>query len=274
MTSAYETRTRTATQITRRDARALTARTAAPAQTRLSRRRGVLSVFAGVAAFGFLAAYLVPTTAALAEGVATSSYDTAQADAQVYVAAANLTPAGSVQYGSYEVELVPQADGAPHPKAPVDEWVAYAESKDISVPEGATRDEVIALVDKAAEEAAKAAEQPTVAAASGGGAPAAAVQVPFYTGGGSKEQWMAAAGIAQGDWGYVDYIVSRESGWNPNATNASSGACGLVQALPCSKVPGGGYDPVANLTWANGYAVGRYGSWANAYAFWTSNHWW
>ncbi len=74
-------------------------------------------------------------------------------------------------------------------------------------------------------------------------------------------EWMAAAGIASSDWGYVDYIVSRESGWNPNATNSSSGACGLVQALPCSKVPGNGYDPVDNLRWGNGYAVGRYGSW-------------
>lgn len=97
---------------------------------------------------------------------------------------------------------------------------------------------------------------------------------PRYTGGGSKEQWMAAAGIASGDWAYVDYIVSKESGWNPNATNQSSGACGLVQALPCSKVPGNGYDPVDNLRWGNGYAVGRYGSWAGAYDFWTRNHWW
>lgn len=97
---------------------------------------------------------------------------------------------------------------------------------------------------------------------------------PFYTGGGAPAEWMAAAGIASGDWGYVDYIVSRESGWNPNATNSSSGACGLVQALPCSKVPGNGYNPVDNLRWANGYATGRYGSWAAAYAFWTSNHWW
>ncbi|WP_259608046.1 MULTISPECIES: transglycosylase SLT domain-containing protein [Microbacterium] len=97
---------------------------------------------------------------------------------------------------------------------------------------------------------------------------------PFYTGGGSKEEWMAAAGIAPADWPYVDYIVSRESGWNPNATNSSSGACGLVQALPCSKVPGNGYDPVDNLRWADGYATGRYGSWAGAYAFWTNNHWW
>ncbi|MDF2562759.1 MAG: hypothetical protein K0R99_4205, partial [Microbacterium sp.] len=32
--------------------------------------------------------------------------------------------------------------------------------------------------------------------------------------------------------------------------------------------------PVDNLRWANGYAVGRYGSWGEAYAFWSSNHWW
>lgn len=102
----------------------------------------------------------------------------------------------------------------------------------------------------------------------------APAQPPRYTGGGSKEEWMAAAGIAGSDWPYVDYIVSKESGWNPNATNKSSGACGLVQALPCSKVPGNGYDPVDNLRWGNGYAVGRYGSWAGAYNFWTRNHWW
>jgi len=96
----------------------------------------------------------------------------------------------------------------------------------------------------------------------------------FYSGGGAPGEWMAAAGISEADMGYVDYIVSRESGWNPNATNRSSGACGLVQALPCSKVPGNGYDPVDNLRWATGYATGRYGSWAGAYAFWTNNHWW
>lgn len=104
--------------------------------------------------------------------------------------------------------------------------------------------------------------------------PATATVIPQYTGGGSPAEWMAAAGIPESDWGYVDYIAKRESGWNPNATNKSSGACGVIQANPCSKVPGGGYDPVANLTWANGYANGRYGSWAQAYAFWTTNHWW
>lgn len=114
---------------------------------------------------------------------------------------------------------------------------------------------------------------PVVEADTGGGSPAMAAR-PLYSGGGSKTEWMTAAGIAQGDWGFVDYIVSRESSWNPNATNASSGACGLIQAYPCSKVPGNGYNPVDNLRWGNGYAVGRYGSWSAAYDFWTSNHWW
>ncbi len=103
--------------------------------------------------------------------------------------------------------------------------------------------------------------------------PTVAFAPPQYTGGGSPAEWMAAAGIAESDWGYVDYIVRKESGWNPNATNRSSGACGLVQVYPCSKLANA-YDPVVNLGWANGYANGRYGSWAGAYDFWIRNNWW
>jgi len=112
-----------------------------------------------------------------------------------------------------------------------------------------------------------------------GGAPTPTPGLPPYTGGGSPAKWMAEAGIAESDWRYVDYIVTRESGWNPNATNSSSGACGLVQALPCSKVPGNGYDPVDNLRWATSYAntcvPGRmYCGWKGAYDFWIANNWW
>lgn len=116
--------------------------------------------------------------------------------------------------------------------------------------------------------------EPTKSPESADAAAAAPAAPPRYEGGGSPAEWMAAAGIAEADWGYVDFIAQKESGWNPNATNPSSGACGLIQALPCSKVPGSGYNPVDNLRWANGYATDRYGSWAGAYAFWTSNHWW
>ncbi len=93
-----------------------------------------------------------------------------------------------------------------------------------------------------------------------------------YTGGGSKTEWLAASNISQENWGYADFLVSRESGWNPNATNASSGACGLAQALPCNKVPGNPYNPVDSLNWMNGY-VNRYGGWEGAYNFWVSHRW-
>lgn len=90
---------------------------------------------------------------------------------------------------------------------------------------------------------------------------------------GGKYDWMAAAGIPERDWKYVDYIVSRESGWNPSAVNRSSGACGLVQALPCSKLGSNWRDPVHALRWQHNYVKSRYGGYAGAYSFWTRNHW-
>ncbi len=94
-----------------------------------------------------------------------------------------------------------------------------------------------------------------------------------YTGGGSKTDWLAASNVPQDSWGYADFMVARESGWNPNALNKSSGACGLAQALPCSKLGPNWNDPVVALNWMNGYVNGRYGGWEQAYNFWQQNHW-
>jgi len=91
---------------------------------------------------------------------------------------------------------------------------------------------------------------------------------------GSKLEWLKSSGIPESDWQYVDYIISHESGWNPLARNASSGAGGLPQALPYSKTGCAWGDAVCQLKWANNYAIGRYGSWARAYNFWVSNRYW
>ena len=91
---------------------------------------------------------------------------------------------------------------------------------------------------------------------------------------GGKYDWMAAAGISPADYAAVDYIISKESSWNPNATNAQSGAHGLPQALPYSKTNCGWTDAVCQLKWADNYAKSRYGGWWSAYNFWRSNHWW
>ncbi|WP_405011798.1 transglycosylase SLT domain-containing protein [Kitasatospora sp. NBC_01539] len=72
-------------------------------------------------------------------------------------------------------------------------------------------------------------------------------------------------------------IVKRESGWNYTATNASSGAYGLVQALPGSKMASAGADwrtnPATQIKWGLNYMNSRYGSPCGAWSFWQSHHW-
>jgi uncharacterized protein YabE (DUF348 family) len=102
---------------------------------------------------------------------------------------------------------------------------------------------------------------------------------------------MALAGIAPGDYQYVDYIVSRESGWCPTKAQGQYGGCppysgsvpsyggyGLCQSTPGSKMASAGADwatnPITQLKWCSGYAIGRYGSWAAAYNHWVSYHNW
>lgn len=201
----------------------------ATAQSRA--KQNTRAALAVLAAAGFIAAYIVPASVALADAPepaqsASTAWATTVDGAQSLLVADDAAGA-TLSRGTYETYVAPKPEPTPEPTA---ETTSSSSSE--------------------------------------------YYEAPMYSGGGTAQDWMTAAGIAQSDWGYVDYIVTHESGWNPNATNPSSGACGLVQALPCSKVPGGGYDPVANLTWANGYAVSRYGSWSGAYSFWISNSWW
>jgi hypothetical protein len=72
-------------------------------------------------------------------------------------------------------------------------------------------------------------------------------------------------------------IVEHESGWNVTATNSSSGAYGLVQALPGSKMATAGSDWKTNaktqIKWGLDYMNSRYGSPTAAWAFWQANGW-
>lgn len=65
-------------------------------------------------------------------------------------------------------------------------------------------------------------------------------------------------------------IVRVESNFNPYAVNASSGACGLFQRLPCSVTLG---DVDGQIADGLAYVNARYGSPAGAWAFWQLNHW-
>ncbi|MFF1920696.1 lytic transglycosylase domain-containing protein [Streptomyces sp. NPDC058221] len=72
-------------------------------------------------------------------------------------------------------------------------------------------------------------------------------------------------------------IVNHESSWNYRASNASSGAYGLVQALPGSKMASAGADwqtnPATQIKWGLNYMDSRYGSPCGAWSFWQANNW-
>lgn len=94
----------------------------------------------------------------------------------------------------------------------------------------------------------------------------------------NKEAIMSAAGVPEDQYQYADYIIKRESGWDPTAANPVSSAYGLCQALPGKKMASAGSDwetnAVTQMKWCDGYATSRYGSWEKAYNFWIENHWW
>ena len=104
------------------------------------------------------------------------------------------------------------------------------------------------------------------------------VAAPVFVG--DHNDLMAAAGVSPSDFGYVDYIISHESSWDgvTRWNHSGSGAYGMFQALPGSKMAVAGADwatnPVTQIRWAQGYAIGRYGSWYGAYAHWLAYHSW
>lgn len=94
---------------------------------------------------------------------------------------------------------------------------------------------------------------------------------------GDHKKLMHAAGIPASWFSALDYIVTHESGWRVNATNPGSGAYGLPQSLPGSKMASAGADwrtnPITQLKWMKDYVSSRYGGGPGAAAFWRSHHW-
>ncbi|KUJ37262.1 hypothetical protein ACZ90_70120 [Streptomyces albus subsp. albus] len=72
-------------------------------------------------------------------------------------------------------------------------------------------------------------------------------------------------------------LVHRESGWNVTASNAASGAYGLMQAVPGSKMASHGPDWRTNaatqISWGLEYMKNRYGGPCGAWTFWRGRGW-
>ncbi|MCL1906621.1 MAG: hypothetical protein FWG08_01680 [Propionibacteriaceae bacterium] len=72
-------------------------------------------------------------------------------------------------------------------------------------------------------------------------------------------------------------LWNRESNWRWWAENSSSGAYGIPQALPASKMASSGADYRTNantqISWGLKYIKSRYGTPCGAWSFWQKNHW-
>ena len=104
------------------------------------------------------------------------------------------------------------------------------------------------------------------------------------TSGSKAEYQQYAHDLVINTYGWSEYdfqclvnLWERESGWNPNSHNGSSGAHGIPQSLPASKMASEGADYYTNgytqIRWGLKYIQGRYGSPANAWSHFQSKNW-
>lgn len=87
----------------------------------------------------------------------------------------------------------------------------------------------------------------------------------------------AKAGWTGAQWDALNNIVMAESGWDTHAQNPTSGAYGIPQALPGSKMASAGSDwqnsADVQIAWLLGYIRSRYGNPVNAWNFHLAHGW-
>jgi resuscitation-promoting factor RpfB len=91
------------------------------------------------------------------------------------------------------------------------------------------------------------------------------------------KQMAAARGWGDDQFACLLPLWKAESGWRVNAENRSSGAYGIPQALPGSKMASVAADwrtnPATQITWGLNYIKGRYGTPCGAWSHFESKHW-
>ncbi|MFI2202156.1 transglycosylase SLT domain-containing protein [Streptomyces sp. NPDC020192] len=130
-----------------------------------------------------------------------------------------------------------------------------------------------AAAQKAADEAKQRAEAKSAASRSSDGSDGIFPVQSSYTV--AQVQAIARQIVPSGQYQCFSNIVTRESTWNYQAVNASSGAYGLVQALPAGKMASAGADwrtnPATQIKWGLQYMNERYGSPCDAWTYWQAN---
>ena len=89
-------------------------------------------------------------------------------------------------------------------------------------------------------------------------------------------QYLLDNGYSEADFTAANYIINHESGWSPTATNPTSGAYGVGQAYPGSKMASAGADWQTNyktqFKWFISYCEQRYGGIVAAYNYWIAHN--
>jgi hypothetical protein len=106
-----------------------------------------------------------------------------------------------------------------------------------------------------------------------GGGSASEAPAQLSSNGALGKTMAAAYGWTGGQWNALYNLWERESGWDNEAENASSGAYGIPQALPASKMYGGTSSPTLQIQWGLGYISERYGTPEAAWAHETQYGW-
>lgn len=88
---------------------------------------------------------------------------------------------------------------------------------------------------------------------------------------------MLNAGFGEEQWSCLYTLWTHESGWKTTSGNISSGAYGIPQALPATKMASFGADyltnPQTQISWGLKYIQGRYGSPCSAWSAWQAKGW-
>ncbi len=84
-------------------------------------------------------------------------------------------------------------------------------------------------------------------------------------------------GLSQQQWVCLDSLWYQESKFQTNAHNRRSGAFGIPQALPASRMASAGADwrtnPATQIKWGLSYIKVRYGTACTAWAHWKRDRW-
>ncbi|HEX6450730.1 MAG TPA: lytic transglycosylase domain-containing protein [Trebonia sp.] len=195
--------------------------------------------------------------------------------------AAGQGAAGQNQLADYQMRLglgTPQFDRYEQAKQAAEKAAATKAAAAAAAAQAATKAAEKAVAEKAATEKAAAAKAQAQAQAKAKAQTQAKIQ---HQATGSPQQ-IATAMLGQYGWSASQFaclnpLWAHESGWSVTASNPGSGAYGIPQALPGSKMESAGPDWQTNaatqIRWGLNYIQGTYGSPCAAWSHEESDGW-